>query len=543
MGIMGINALNNISYSAKEKQTDKQKRQAHLGIAITATTVGVGLTTLALGKSLSKSGRGNLNKLYTYLTKKSDELSKKPVFTKSEQFVQSAVNLGKSTAESTRAVLNTISLKDILFKKITNPIPGVGKACQAITNFFEGVAVKRTESAYATANKNFNKMYEAFECANLKVSKDTAMASNNTINRVKRIFEKNFSVGESLKRINKTKDCYKNLDEKFWEKSFKDFKNMAKDKNTYSSFIAEKMMAGDKTKLFSEVSNNKAAIQFSFKDDYNNLKTLADEIQGMIDPFNKKTMPVLDNIKKNLDTFNKKHSQNAKEAILNDLENLTAFVEDKKIAEQFRKSIESVPKTKLGRLQSLLEMYKGELSEKDYKKLERQVNKAIKSLDKSTTLETNNLFDKRRDLKIGSAPTDMLTLLTTFATVGIGLGRAENSDERKSAALKFGIPAIGTVLTTMYGTLKMFTTAQSLVFGAITGLVINKIGEAADNLRLQAKGQRDPKSNLVEMPTTKEITDAVIDNTVLLSDVKRIYDNTEFLINTIDNIKFEGYKK
>lgn len=543
MGSMGINALNNISYASKtQKKSEKQEHSSHLGIAITATTIGVGLTTLALSKGLNKSGRGNLNKLYTYLTKKSDEFAKKPVFTKSEQFTKNAVNAGKSIAESTRAVLNTISLKDILFKKITNPIPGIGKACQGITNFFESVAIQRTSSAYSNTNKQFNKMYEAFEQA--QVSKNTADISKNTINRVKRIFDKNFSVAESLKRIDKTKQCYNELDEKFWKVSFKDFKNMAKDKNTYSSFIAEKMMAGDKVKLFSEINNNKASIQFSFKDDYNNLKTLADDLKGLIDPFNKQTMPILDNIKNNLEIFNKKHSANAKETILKDMETLTNFVEDKKIAEQFRKSINTIPKTKLGRLESLLEIYKGELSEKEYKKLERQVNKAIRSLNKSTGLEANNLFDKRRDLKIGSAPTDMLTLLTTFTTVGIGLASADNSDDRKSAALKYGIPAIGTVLTTMYGTLKMFTTAQSLVFGAITGLIINKIGEAADNLRLQAKGQRDPKENLVEMPTSKEITDAIIDNTVILSDVKRIYDNTELMVNTIgENIKFDDYKK
>ena len=143
----------------------------------------------------------------------------------------------------------------------------------------------------------------------------------------------------------------------------------------------------------------------------------------------------------------------------------------------------------------MLDMYKKELSKDDYKALEKQVKKAMKSLEKSTELETDNLFDKLRDLKIGSAPTDMLTLLTTFATVGIGLGKAENDDERISAALKFGIPAIGTVLTSMYGTLKMFTAAKSLVFGAVTGLLINKIGEAADNTRKQINAKKAQNTN------------------------------------------------
>ncbi|MBR1754848.1 hypothetical protein IJ732_08445 [bacterium] len=547
MDSINLSATNSISMQGKQKtspMTAEQKRQTRLGIAIAATTAGVGLTTLVLGKGLNKSNRGVVNKLYTYLTKKSGELAKKPAFTKSEKLLKSAVNTGKSVAESTRAVMNTISFKDILFKKATSPIPGIGKACQAITNFFENVAIKTTANSYEKTTKNFNKMYDAFEVANSKVSQSTAKTAGNTIKKVQQVFDKNFTVGESLTRIDKTKKGFNNFDEKFWNNSFKQFKNLAKNKNTYSSFIAEKMLAGNKTKILSEVNANKAAIQYSYKDEFKALKELADGIKGMTNPFDKNTMSIFDNIQKNLDVFNKNHSATAKETLINDLKTLTTFIEDKKAAEQFNKSLDTLPKSKLGRLQSLLKIYEKELSEKDYKKLEKQVNKAMKSLEKSTTLETDKLFDKMRDLKIGSAPTDMLTLLTTFTTVGIGLAKADDSDSRKSAALKFGIPAIGTVLTTMYGTLKMFSAGQSLIFGAITGLVINKIGEAADNLRLRTKGQKDANSNLVEMPTQKEISDAIISNTIILSDAKKLHDGTELVINTInENVDLNAIKK
>lgn len=485
MNSVNFNALNNISYSAKPKtvQTEDQKRQSKLGKTIAATAVGAGLTTLVLTQGLSRKGRFNLNKIYNFLTKKSDELSKKHAFTKTEQFTKDAVEMGRSVAESTRSVMNTISLKDILFKKFTNKIPLVNKLCQGTTNFFENVAVKTTKNSYVQTEKQFNKMYSAFEQANEKVSSNTASIGKNTISKVKQVFDRHFSADETMKRISRTKQEFSNLDEKFWEKSFKNPKKLATNKDTFSSFIAEKMMAGKKSKLLSEVNQNKAAIQFSFKDDFNNLKNISEDIKGMINPFDKETMYILDDIKANLDVFNKKQSALAKKAIMEDMKKLTTFIDDKSVAEQLRKSIDSLPASKQGRLQSMLDMYKKELSKDDYKALEKQVKKAMKSLEKSTELETDNLFDKLRDLKIGSAPTDMLTLLTTFATVGIGLGKAENDDERISAALKFGIPAIGTVLTTMYGTLKMFTAAKSLAFGAVTGLLINKIGETADEAR------------------------------------------------------------
>lgn len=486
-----VNLYSNISYSAKNQpKNDASHHQKKLGTVIGVTTVGVGLTVLGLSKGFSKTGRGKINKLYTYLTQKSEELAKKKVFTKSEKFTKDVVNAGKSVAESSRSVMNVISFKDILFKKITNNVPFLGNACQSITNFFEKIAVKTTANSYDKTTKQFNKMYSAFEQANTKLDSETVKAANNTIDIVKRLYNKDFSVGNTLNRINQTKQGFQTLDEKIWNVSFKNFKNMATNKNTYSSFIAEQLMAGEKSALISNVNNKKAAIHFSFKDDYANLRNIAEDIKGMIDPFNKKTTPILDNIKNNLELFNKRKSPLAKQTILEDLKTLTKYIDNKEIAEQFAKSIDEIPTTRQGRLQTLLSLYKNNLSENDYKKLEKQVNKAINSLDQSTYLETNKLFDKMRDLKIGSAPTDMLTLLATFATVGIGLGKAENDDERASAALKYGIPAIGTVLTTMYGTLKMFTAAKSLVFGAISGLVINKLGQAADNLRLQNKNQQ-----------------------------------------------------
>ena len=41
------------------------------------------------------------------------------------------------------------------------------------------------------------------------------------ISNLKGVFDKNFSVGECLNRIDRTKKCLSNLDEEFWEKSFK----------------------------------------------------------------------------------------------------------------------------------------------------------------------------------------------------------------------------------------------------------------------------------------------------------------------------------
>ena len=251
------------------------------------------------------------------------------------------------------------------------------------------------------------------------------------------------------------------------------------------------MLAGDKSKILSEINIKKAQIQFSQKDDYKNMKTLFDDIKGLIDPFKKGTP--LESIKSHLETYKKSGSNDVRAKIIEEMKTLTTFVEDKKIAKQMSDSINALPKNSQGKLQDLLNIYKKELSPKEYAKLENTVASAMKSLENSTNLETDCLFDKLRDLKIGSAPTDMVTLITTFAAVAIGLGQAKNDDERASAALKYGIPAIGTVATSMLCTLKMMTAAPSLIFGAISGLIINQIGVWADDMR---KAHNQTKQNI-----------------------------------------------
>lgn len=492
---MQINGTNNLNISTKPATTQKdnasQRRVARVGISVAAAGIGTGFTVLALTKGFSKGGRNNINKFYKFISEKAEQLSKNPVNTKFEKFTKASVDTTKSVLESTRGFFNTISLKDIIFKKVTDPIPVLGKACAKTTEFFEKVAVDTTVGAYSKTSKKFDKMYSTLSKANEKLSKEASQKAKKNISSIKRVFDKNFGVGEINTRIGKTKDIFKDLDERFWNRSFKDLKSLATDKDTYSSFIAEKMLAGDKSKILSEINIKKAQIQFSQKDDYKNMKTLFDDIKGLIDPFKKGTP--LESIKSHLEAYKKSGSNDVRAKIIEEMKTLTTFVEDKKIAKQMSDSINALPKNSQGKLQDLLSIYKKELSPKEYAKLENTVASAMKSLENSTNLETDCLFDKLRDLKIGSAPTDMVTLITTFAAVAIGLGQAKNDDERASAALKYGIPAIGTVATSMLCTLKMMTAAPSLIFGAISGLIINQIGVWADDMR---KAHSQTKQNV-----------------------------------------------
>ena len=127
--------------------------------------------------------------------------------------------------------------------------------------------------------------------------------------------------------------------------------------------------------------------------------------------------------------------------------------------------------------------YKEILPRKEYLKLKSRVNSAVRSLDKSIDIETNQYFDKARDLRLGSAPTDVLSILMTGGAVGYYLNKSDNKDEKCSVAIKYGIPAIGAIATSLYCTARLVSGGKAMFFGLISGWLMNKAGVLVDDAR------------------------------------------------------------
>ena len=142
-----------------------------------------------------------------------------------------------------------------------------------------------------------------------------------------------------------------------------------------------------------------------------------------------------------------------------------------------------ISKSSKGELQEILTAYKSILPRNEYLKLKSKVESAVKSLDKSIDTETIQYFDKARDLKLGSAPTDVLSIIGAVGAVGYYLGHAENKDERTSVSLKYGIPAIGAIATSLYCTARLVSGGKALLFGLLSGWAMNKAGVLVDDTR------------------------------------------------------------
>lgn len=141
----------------------------------------------------------------------------------------------------------------------------------------------------------------------------------------------------------------------------------------------------------------------------------------------------------------------------------------------------------------IITKYKSVLSDKDYKKLETSAKNALKSLDKSTNMESEKLFEKLRDIKLGSAPTEFLGILTSLGVIALGLTKADNGDERISVALKYGIPTVGAIATSLLCMVGLVAGGPSIILGLASGLAMNKIGAIVD------KAIKDYKQNKLSL--------------------------------------------
>ena len=89
-------------------------------------------------------------------------------------------------------------------------------------------------------------------------------------------------------------------------------------------------------------------------------------------------------------------------------------------ADELKKSLSEF---KQGKVEDILSLYKHLLSPDDYYRVEKSYKNSIKSLDKSINIETEEFISKVRDLTTGGAPTDILTVLGSFATLSYQLGK------------------------------------------------------------------------------------------------------------------------
>ena len=505
--------------SANIQSTDKTKttngnnnnKNNFSKTAFLACIIGGGM--LFLSKGVQKHTTKTLEKIRDTLEGKLDTSVLKDSHKKSSFYEYSLRRINSFLLKS-ESINNINSLKDILFMKSMYSTAPTKKVHKGISDFFEKLSINTIKKSYKKTQKDFDEMYKIFDDLDdyilrtsgdeLVTYRDKKIHKNKKVAKKELIKEaKNFR--DTVKMVtdafimDKTQDVRygyikqstTNLYTNFWNESFKGFwtkDNKFKRKEMWQTFIASEQIKGNKTHLAKNVAFTRQVLSFTDKEKLLFISGYLKNLDAIMPPKDIEGA----NIVKKLQWLAKNTNsiKNNKELFLKELKKLKkhnlgnnkTLMEDK---ETNIKLIKSMIKDKAtGELQDMLDIYYKiapfELSKSGALK---SAQKAVSSFDKSVNLEVGEFFDKERDLGLGSAPTDVLTLLFSCGMITYGLNKAKGKDEKTSVILKSGIPIVGAVGTSLISATKLVAGSKSIALGLISGLVLNRIGTHADKIR------------------------------------------------------------
>lgn len=510
----------------QEHKEEKEKKSNALGFTIASTALVAGFGVLALMKGLPNSWYGKVNGYFKKLEDKIAKLSESKNNTAIQTAYLTVLKKTRSLVVYTKTLFNIGSFKDVLTNKGLKKTPYLNKFGPWITNLFEKISTKTLRNSYRNTMGRFDDMYVTFKRINKNIPEAQRELIDRKIQNVDKLYNKGFKGDAWASRLDDINANFSGIDpvtgkkgpdlsDKVWDATFGDVKGLVTKQETYKTFIPEEIVAPLKMENTKKVNTLRREITHDIDDDYKDTKRILSDIDTLINPADRDANGMVKSIDKNLEEYKTLSGANEnalrtdlKLKIAEDLKNLESHfkefdVYDANAKEKVKSCIGDLEnvlrdnQNNKGEIQKILTIYRQVLPEKDYQKVKKVAYKAVKSLDKSIDLETDKLFEKLRDLKIGSAPTDVLGVLTSMGVIGWGLTKAENKDERISVGLKYGIPALGSIMTSLYCTVRLVSGGKSLVLGLISGALINKIGVAMDN---SIKKYKENPVNLTTLP-------------------------------------------
>ena len=409
--------------AAETEKKVKEEKNHKLGITIAASALVLGFSVLALMRGLPKGLTGKTAELLRFLENKVTKFSDETKNSRAAKIYEYSLKKVKDISVYFNSVNNLTTFKDIMFGKLMNKTKVTSKASKKVTNLFEKFTRMTVKNGYEKAHYGFTRLLDVFNAADNKI-----IARN---------------LNEIITINGETKTA----------------------KEWLTSLSAKKLNM--KIKMDLNFGDNAITKRYKkVKKTMNGLEQKVLDAAKLNDPKNSV---------KNKELYDTFLPQSILESDKTALKNEVAALQ---------KSLLTGEKDSL---KEIMDIYKHLLPPEEFQKLERYYNKAAKKLDKAVQLETDKFFDKLRDLTLGSAPTDVLSIVTGLGTVGIGLTKADDNNDRVSILLKYGIPALGAIATSLCLGAALISGGTALVLSMLSGLVLNKIGSKADNFLTEFK--------------------------------------------------------
>lgn len=131
-----------------------------------------------------------------------------------------------------------------------------------------------------------------------------------------------------------------------------------------------------------------------------------------------------------------------------------------------------------GVYQEIIDLFKKtkDINPSEKTALNQRLEHLKKTLLKTNDIETVQYFDKKRDLVLGGAPTDMLSNLGMLGISAALLAAADSKEERQTRTMTGVLPIIGGIGTNLLFTAMLYSGITGLLMGAGSSIVLSKLG-------------------------------------------------------------------
>lgn len=478
-----------------------------IGLSIAGATVATAAAVFAIVRGGgSRKILQISNKLKLYFEK---QLEKAKINGKEQDIMDKAyisgIKLVDGMAKKSEAVNNFTTFKDLLFEKIMRLTKFTGNIHRKIGKTFERIGRRSVISQYAnaedslikaqtTSHRTLRQYLNANSDQIININgiqlprKEWAKRIKAQDGEIQNLFEEHFTANALMKRYYTIKQISTKLKNdlsklmSFWSR------------DVYNKFIADSKIVEGREALQKEVWGKRRLLSYTQPEMIKSAENSLDNITKLTQASDKTSIGYIKSLKHDMKEFVQKPNsrEELKNKILQTIRELSSSVKEnkdefitKEIGEKMTAELANMTKTltdyKQGKIQDILEIYKNLLPEKEYKVVEKYYTQGVKSLDKSIKIETEDFVNKLRDLTMGSAPTDMLSMISSIGALGYYLAKADDNDQRTSIALKYGIPALAAVGVPLYCNAKLFSGTKGLAIASVATFIVNRIGTYADN--------------------------------------------------------------
>lgn len=130
----------------------------------------------------------------------------------------------------------------------------------------------------------------------------------------------------------------------------------------------------------------------------------------------------------------------------------------------------------------------------DYTNLKTYDNDVARRSTKVAKFETDNNFERQRDLKLGAGTSEVLGVVAPLSYIPISAYNAKTEQDKNRILTKQGLPVAGGVAGWVYtGMLKLFNAPRAMVFSLASGVVCSQIGSKLHKAYLESHPLKEDK--------------------------------------------------